>query len=172
MLSPTCNAVRSMNEAHIAVWPYGASLANRICPGGTSENRVDRSAGIHQAVSNRRFGWSGGGAPNPGQVTDPRMGEDQPRVREVAGELDSVQPERRDPAAGVDQDRQRALVGERDDLADDRVIKREVLGARVELDPARPRVERSPGLGDGAVVVRVDPAERNEQPVGSRPPPR
>ena len=38
------------------VLPYGASLANTIWPGGTSENSASRSAGIHQAVSNSRFG--------------------------------------------------------------------------------------------------------------------
>ena len=64
-----------------------------------------------------------------------------------------MQPERRDPASGVDEHRQRALVGDRDELADGRVVEREVLGARVELDPPRPRVKRSPGFGDGAVVV-------------------
>ncbi len=45
-----------MNPADIVVMPYGASLANRICPAGTSENSVIRSAGIHHAVSNKRFG--------------------------------------------------------------------------------------------------------------------
>ena len=65
------------------------------------------------------------------------MGEDQPRVGELLGELDGVQPERGDPAAGVDQDGQRALVRERDDRADRRVVERELLGARVELDPLR-----------------------------------
>ena len=92
------------------------------------------------------------------------MGEDQPGVGELLGELDGVQAERRDPAAGVDQDRQRALVGERDDRVDLRVVERELLGARVELDPLGAGRERALGLGN-RVVVRVDTAERDDQPV-------
>ena len=75
---------------------------------------------------------------------------------------DGVQTERGDPAAGVDQDGQRALVRERDDRVNLRVVERELLGARVELDPLRAGGERALGLGHG-IVVRVDAAERNEQ---------
>ena len=78
----------------------------------------------------------------------PGVGEDQPRVRELAGQLDGVQAERRDPAAGVDQDRQRALVGERDQRPHAGVVERELLGARVQLDPAGAGVEAALGLGE------------------------
>ncbi len=101
------SARRSWNAAETTVLPYGASEANTICPGGTSENSAARSArdppgGVEQQVRE-----IGGDAPDPGEVADPGVGEDQPRVGELAGELDGVQAERRDPAAGVDQDRQR-----------------------------------------------------------------
>ena len=148
-----------------AVLPYGESEANRICPGGTSENSVVRSAGIHQAVSNSRFGRVRRGAPDPGEVADPGVREDQPRVGKVLGELDRVQPERGDPASGVDQDRQPALVRERDQLADRRMVERELLGAGVKLDPLRAGVETALGLAQCVVGVRVDAAERHQQPV-------
>ena len=92
------------------------------------------------------------------------MSQDQAGVWEVLGQLDGVQAERRNPPAGVDQDRERALVGERDQWLDARVIERELLGAGVELDPARAVVEAPLGLRQ-RVLVRVDAAERDEQSV-------
>ena len=125
-------------------------MANTICPGGTSENSASRSAGIHHAVSNSRFGRSAGHPPDPGQVADPGVGEDQPGVRELLGELDGVQAEGRDAAAGVDQHRQRALVGERDQGPDRRVIERELLGAGMQLDPRAPASSARSASGRGS----------------------
>ncbi len=99
--------------------------------------------------------------PQPGEVRDRGVGEDQRRVRVALGEPDGVLPERGDPAAGVDQHRQAALVRERDELADDRLVHPELLRARVQLDPGRAGVERPPRLGD-RVVVRADAAEGDE----------
>ncbi len=106
-------------------------------------------------------------APDPRQVADAGVGEDQPRVREVLGELDRVQAERRDAAAGVDQHRQRALVGERDQLAHLGVVERELSARGCSLIPRAPAARHRSRLGD-RVVVRVDAAERDEQPVESR----
>ena len=93
------------------------------------------------------------------------MGEDQPRVGELTGELDGMQAERRDAASGVDQHRQPALVGQRDDVPHARVVERELLGPRMELDPARPARERALGLGD-RVGLRVQAAERDQPALG------
>ena len=89
------------------------------------------------------------------------MGEDQRRVRVALGEPHGVLAQRRDPAAGVDQHGHAALVGERDQLGDRRLVHAELLGARVQLDPARAGVERAPRLGQRA-VVRAHAAERDE----------
>ena len=50
-------------------------------------------------------------APQPREVGDRAVGEDQPRVRELLGQVHGVLPERGDAAAGVDQDGAAALVG-------------------------------------------------------------
>ena len=107
----------------------------------------------------------GGHAPDPGQIADAGVGEDQAGVRELLGQLDRVQAERRDAAAGVDQHRQRALVGERDQGPHDRMIERELLGAGMQLDPACAGGQARSASATG-IAVRVDPAERDEQPVG------
>ena len=87
------------------VWPYGASEANRICPGGTSENSVSRSAGIHQAVSNSRFGRS----PATRQIQDRSQIPAWARISRAFGNSSAsshgVQAEGGDAAAGVDQHR-------------------------------------------------------------------
>ena len=57
-------------------------------------------------------------APQPREVGDRGVREDQRRVRVALGEPHGVLPERRDPAAGVDQHRHAALVRERDELGD------------------------------------------------------
>ena len=74
------------------------------------------------------------------------MGQDQLRVGELAAERDGVLPERRDPAAGVDQHRHAPLVRERDEAAHGGLVEAELLGARVQLDPARAGVQRARGL--------------------------
>ena len=104
-----------------------------------------------------------GDAPDPAQVGDPRVREDQPCVRELPGQLDGVQTERGNPPAGVDQHRQRPLVGERDQIPDLWMVERELLGAGMELDPASPGREAALGLCHG-ILVRVHAAEGHEQP--------
>jgi hypothetical protein len=79
-------------------------------------------------------------------------------------DLDGVAAERRDPAAGVAEDRDAVLVGEREHVGERRVIEVEALGARMQLDPARARLEAAPGLGEG-IVLRVEPAERKQPAV-------
>ena len=63
------------------------------------------------------------------------------------------------PAAGVDQDRHAPLVGERHEAAHGGLVEAELLGPRVQLDPARAGVQGARGLRDG-VVARVDAAVR------------
>ncbi len=104
-------------------------------------------------------------APQPGEIRDRGMGEDQARVGELARELERVAAERGDAAAGVDQHGQPALVCDRDEVADRGLVQREPLGPRMELDPARAGVQRPLGLGDGA-VVRVDAAVGDEDAAG------
>ena len=58
-------------------------------------------------------------------------------------------PEGGDAAAGVDQDRHAALVGDGDDLAHARLVHRELLRARVQLDADRAVVQAAAGLGGG-----------------------
>ena len=76
--------------------------------------------------------------PDPGEVADPGMGEDGPRVRKPLGESEHVAAERGDPATGVDDDRQPALLREREDQLDGGIGEREALGSRMQLEPARP----------------------------------
>ncbi len=97
--------------------------------------------------------------PEPGEVGDRGVREDQPRARELAAEAHRVLAERRDPSPRVDQDRHAPLVRERHHLADGRLGQREPLRPRVQLDAARARVEAAPRLG-GGTAVRVDAAER------------
>ena len=80
-------------------------------------------------------------SPDPAQVADRRVGEDDPRVREAAGERDRVAREGRDPAAGVHEHGQPPLVCEREQRLDLRVRELEALRPRVELDPARTGVD-------------------------------
>ena len=77
-------------------------------------------------------------APQPREVGDRAVGEDQPRVGELAREPHGVLPERRDAAPGVDQHRRLALVRGRDELAHRRLGERELLRPRVQLDAVAP----------------------------------
>ena len=77
-----------------------------------------------------------------------------------------VLAERRNPAAGVDQDRHAALLGDLEQVADLRVVEREPLGARVQLDATSAGVEGPPCL-PGGIVVRVHAAERHEPPAAA-----
>ena len=70
-------------------------------------------------------------APDPGQVRDARVGEDQAHVRVPAARLERVPAERGDPAPGVAEHREVALVRERKDRLQVGMVQREALGARV-----------------------------------------
>ena len=82
-------------------------------PAGTSANSAIRSAGVHHAVSMNTFGWSGSTCHSHARSEIAAVGEDEPRVGELARQLDGVAPERRDAAAGVDQDRHARARGRR-----------------------------------------------------------
>ena len=74
------------------------------------------------------------------------------------------------PRPGVHEHRQAALAREREDRLEAGMVERELLRARMELDAARASAQRPLGLGE-RVVVRVEPAEREQAPVaGARPP--
>ena len=75
-----------------------------------------------------------------------------------------VVADRRQPAAAVDQDRHLALDREREDGVEPLVADGELLGAGMELDPARAEVEAAPGLLDRA-LCEVEAHERDD-PVG------
>ena len=106
-------------------------------------------------------------APDPREIGDGGMGEDHAGVGVVARVADHVLAQRRDPAPGVDQDRERALVREREQPRHVRVVERELLGARMQLDAAAPWRERPLGLGQRP-LARLDPAERHHQAVAGR----
>ncbi len=94
------------------------------------------------------------------------MGEDEAGARVALRQLERVVAERRDAAAGVDQDRHAAVLGEAGEVLDRGLAHRELLGARVELDPVGAEVEAALRLGERA-VVRVDPAEVDDAAVGA-----
>ena len=108
----------------------------------------------------------GGDSPDPGQVADAGMGEDEPGVRVGPGERDGVGPEGGDAATRVDEDRQVALVGDGGEFADGGVVERELLGPRVELDPLGAGLERAQRLPGRVPGVGAHPAERRQQAVG------
>ena len=105
--------------------------------------------------------------PEPGEVGDRGVGEDEAGARIALRQLQRVAAERRDAAPGVDQDRHAALLGEPGQVLDRGLRHRELLGPRVELDPVGAEVEAALRLGQRA-VVRVDPAEVDDPPVGAR----
>ena len=92
------------------------------------------------------------------------MREDQLRVRVARGERKGIVSKGGNAAPGVNQDRDAALAGERDERLDRRMVEREALGTRMELDPARPGREAAARLGE-RVVVRVDATEREKATV-------
>ena len=96
--------------------------------------------------------------PEPGEVGDGGVGEDEAGARVALRQLQRVAAERRDAAPGVDQDRHAALLREPGQVLDRRLAHRELLGPRVELDPVGAEVEAALRLGERP-VVRVDPAE-------------
>ena len=116
----------------------------------TSANSAIRSAGFHQAVSMKTFGWSGSTLPQPREVGDRGVGEDQPRVRELGRQRAPC----RGPSAGIPRPAwirtgTRRSWATRDDLAHARLVHRELLGARVQLDPDGAGVQAAARLGGG-----------------------
>jgi hypothetical protein len=95
------------------------------------------------------------------------VGEDEARPGVALRQLQGVAAQGRDAAPGVDQDRHAALLREPGQVLDRGLRHRELLGPRVELDPARAEVEAALGLGQRS-VVRVDPAEVDDPPAGAR----
>ena len=84
------------------------------------------------------------------EVGDARMGDDQANVGVAVDERGEMVADRRQPAAAVDQDRDVALDREREDRVEPLVADRELLGPRVQLDPARAEVEAAGRFLDGA----------------------
>ena len=75
--------------------------------------------------------------------------------------------DRRQAAAGVDEDRDAALGREREDGREPLVVEQELLGARMELDPAGAEVEAAARLLDRPLVER-EPHERDEAALRAR----
>ena len=147
--------------------PYGASLAKSTCPGGTSAIRACRSLGDHHAVSKKRLGSCGGRPPDPGQVADPRMSQDQPHAGEGLAGLHRVTAQSRDSAPGVNEHGQVPLVGHGEHRPQGRVIEREALRAGMELDAASARAQAPLGLGEW-IGLRIEAAEGDEHGVAGR----
>jgi hypothetical protein len=148
----------------MAVAPYGASEAKRIWPGGHEREQSLEVGGHPPGGVEEEVRVIGRDPPDPGQVTDPGVSEDQPGVGVSTGELDGVEAEGGNPASGVDQDGQCALVSQGDEVTDGGMVERELLGARMKLDAPRPCGQGPLGLGNG-ILVRVDAAERNQAAV-------
>ncbi len=100
-------------------------------------------------------------APEPGEVGDAGVGEDDRRPAVAPGQIGEGLSKGADPCAGVNQDRRRRLCGGGEDPVDVRVLEPEVLAARVQLDPAGARRQRVGGLAHAA-EVRVEPRERHQ----------
>ena len=85
---------------------------------------------------------------------DARVGVDEPA--QVVGD-------RRQAPAAVDQDRHAAVGGELEDRRQPLVVQQELLGTRVELDPARAEVETARRLLD-RLLGEIEPHERDQAP--------
>jgi hypothetical protein len=105
-----------------------------------------------------------GGAPDPGQVADAGVRQDQAGAGELACQLYGVAAQRRDPAPRVHEHRQVALAGEGEDITQGGVVEREALGARVQLDPPSSGLQAALGLGQ-RLVLRIEPAEGHKATV-------
>ena len=75
------------------------------------------------------------------EVGDSCVRDDQADVGVAVDERCEVVADRRQAPAAVDQDRDFALDREREDGVEPLVADRELLGARVQLDPSRAEVE-------------------------------
>ena len=94
----------------------------------------------------------------------PGVSDDQADAGVALDEGCEVVADRRQPAAAVNQDRHLALDREREDGVEPLVADRELLGAGMELDPARAEVEAAPRLLDRA--LREVEAHERDDPVG------
>ena len=117
----------------------GCPRRTRSDPGGTRENSVWRSAGIHQAVSKSRLRVVRRHPPDPGQVTN------SPRGPGSGGRPETAQPapRRAGPArgypAGMNQDGHGPLLGaSAASPGHGGMVKGELLGPGMKLDPPRP----------------------------------
>ena len=95
-------------------------------------------------------------------------------IRRTSGvavdERGEVVADRRQAAAAVDQDRDVALDGEREDGVEPLVADRELLRARMELDPAGAEVEARGSASSSGPLVEIEPHERDDP--ARRSPPR
>ena len=97
----------------------------------------------------------------PAQIGDARVGDDQANVGVAVDECGEMVADRRQAAAAVDQDRDVALDREGEDRVEALVTDRELLRARMQLDPAGAEVETADCLLDRA-LVEVEPHERED----------
>lgn len=104
---------------------------------------------------------AGGLAPDPGEIGDRQVREDDRGTRERSRELERAASQRWNPAAGVHDDREAPLVRERGDPANRQVAQSEALSARVQLDSRGAETDRALHLLQGA-VARIDATERDE----------
>ena len=98
----------------------------------------------------------------PGHVGDAGMRDDQADPVVALDEGGEMVGDRRQPATAVDQDRHVAFDRDREDRLEAGVADRELLRARMELDPACAEVEAAGRLLDRA-GVEIEPDERDEQ---------
>ena len=97
----------------------------------------------------------------PAQVGDTRVGDDQANVGVAVDERSQVIPDRGQSTTAVDQNRDVALDREREDVAQAPVADRELLGARMELDPTGPEIEAADRLLDRP-LLEIEPHERDD----------
>ena len=83
-------------------------------------------------------------------ITDRAVRQDQNHIRVAQGEVGQAVGDRGHSTARVDQDRNLGFFGERKDGIHLRAVERERLGARVQLDAARPVTDAAFALGDRA----------------------
>src|SRR5919198_664865 len=100
----------------------------------------------------------GRGPPDPAEIAETGVGEDQPRPGVALAEPERVAAKGGDPTPGVDEDRPLALVGQGEHLLQAGMVEGESLRARVELDPGGAGVEAALGLG-GGLLLRIDATE-------------
>ena len=103
--------------------------------------------------------------PDPAQVGESAVGEDDPGLGVLLREHQGMQGERRDAPPRVDQDREPALVCEGEDLVHRGLGEVEPLSAGMQLDPARARVDAATRL-DHRGLPGIEPAERHQAPTG------